>query len=290
MPRSWSLLRAAPLVLGWLATTHLAYGEDSKAACVATAEHMQQLREEHRLVQARAEAITCMREECPDIIRKDCADALQWLAGAMPSIVVRAKDARGSDRADVRVVVDKVQVRAQLDGAPIVIDPGVHTLRLEAPGATPWQQELVVAEGERNRMIEVVLASTPVTTAPVTPVTTPTPASGGVRIPPAAWVAGGVGVLGIAGFAYFGLRASSEIDSLRSSCAPYCTEDEISNVQSKRIAADVLLGVGLVGLGVATYLVIRHSNEPQPAAPRASVSFDAQAVAGGGMATARGRF
>jgi hypothetical protein len=278
-------LFAAALVV----TTRDANADDPKVTCIVAAEHVQQLRDEHKLLQARAEAATCIRDDCPEIIRKDCAEAILEIARAQPSISVRAKMA-GADRADVRVMIDGKQVATRLDGTPIKLDPGVHVLRLESAGTAPSEQQLIMIEGERSRIVDVVLEPSTAQSVPARSAPGADAASaGGRHIPAGAFVLGGVGVLGLVGFTYFGLSARSGIDDLRSSCAPYCTDAQIDEVQTKRIAADVSLGVGIVALGVAAYLVLR-SGEPAKRAATSSFAIDARSVAGGGVATAEGRF
>jgi hypothetical protein len=268
MPRACT--RSAVWLLGvaLVLSGRAAHADDPKVTCIAAAEHVQQLRDEHKLMQARAEAAKCVREECPDVIKRDCAEAILEIGRAQPSINIRPKMG-GTDRADVRVLVDGTQLTTRLDGTPIKLDPGVHVLRLEATGAAPLEQQLIMIEGERTRIIDVALEPASATTArgPLAVTSREEPTAPGARhVPAGAFVLGGVGVLGLVGFTYFGLSARSGIDDLRSSCAPYCTDEQISDVQTKRIAADVSLGIGIVALGIATWLVLRGGESPPRAA------------------------
>jgi len=99
-----------------------------------------------------------------------------------------------------------------------------------------------------------------------------------VRIPAAAWITGGVGLVGVGGFVFFGLKARSDIAYLTDTCAPNCTDEQISYANVKRFAADVSLGVGVIGLGLATYFIL--------SAPSRGVSVGY--AHGGGLATLSG--
>jgi hypothetical protein len=65
----------------------------------------------------------------------------------------------------------------------------------------------------------------------------------------------GLGVVGLGAFAYFGLNGHAEKQNLLTSCAPNCSDDQVSRVRFDYIAADASLAVGLISLGVAGYLL-----------------------------------
>jgi hypothetical protein len=110
----------------------------------------------------------------------------------------------------------------------------------------------------------------------------------GLRI--AGYVAGGVGLAGMALFAIAGLSAKSAYDKLESDCgnAPCTDEAHRSDIEGGRMmqtAANIGLATGFVGLGVgATLLVLGNRSSTDKPAPSASVS------ANGGMLTYGGRF
>jgi hypothetical protein len=251
-----------------------AHADGAVEACVAAAERVPALRDAHKLTLARTEALACARASCPAVVRKDCIEAVQEIKSAMPSIVVRARS-QGIDRDDARLLVDGAVVATRLDGTPITLDPGSHLLRVEAPNVEAVEQRFVVAEGEHNRLLELSLRP-----LESTPDARPGPPETSAAIPIAAWFAGGVGVVGVAGFTYFGLRALADIHTLKQTCAPYCSDDQIAPAQAKRLAADVSLGVGLIGFGIATWLFVRSAGR-QPAAGASALRVDVQPLAGG---------
>jgi hypothetical protein len=83
------------------------------------------------------------------------------------------------------------------------------------------------------------------------------PRSEPTSLRPYAYVAGGVGVLGIATFAIFGLMSNSAYSDLQSACHPGCPSDkhdEVSRGRTEQTVANVGLAAGLVGLAAGATL------------------------------------
>ena len=57
---------------------------------------------------------------------------------------------------------------------------------------------------------------------------------------------GGVGVVGVAGFAYFGLEAQSDLSHLRQTCAPFCASSDLSTVKHEALIADAPANLEIV--------------------------------------------
>ena len=106
----------------------------------------------------------------------------------------------------------------------------------------------------------------------------------------AGYVAGGVGIVGLALFAIAGLGAKSAYDKLEADCGrtPCTDEAHRSDIEGGRMmqtAANIGLATGLVGLGAgATLLVLGNQSSFEKRGPSATVS------ANGGMITYGGRF
>lgn len=261
-----------------------------KRACVDDFTAGQTLRGEHALRAAREKLVACAQEACPAPVRKDCSALLEAVDAALPSIVPRARDAAGRDLLDVSVRVDGAVVATRLDGHAIVLDPGSHTIRFERGGRAPEaaggsggtgdfaQVTVVLAEGEKLRVVDAVLPASSVPRRDSTPlVARPGP-------PAMAWVFGGVAVVGLSSFAYFGLKGRSEVLDLRASCAGSCDPADVDAARRKLLIADVSLGVTLLTGGLATWLFLRE----RPATTSAWV--DVVPMAGGGVAVLGGRF
>lgn len=221
-------------------------------ACADASEKGQLLKIKGKLRAARGEFLTCVNDTCPPLVRKDCAQFLVDLETATPTVVLGAREPNGGDLTDVRVLVDAQLIAEHLDGKAIPMDPGVHKFRFEAKGRVPVEQTVVVREGERNRVIAVTLPPEGGDTATVEK----------RGAPVGAWIAAGVGFVGLGAFAVLGLSARAEFNDLENRCGSRCTDDEVDPVRRKALFADIGLGVGLIGAGVATYLFIDHARKP----------------------------
>jgi hypothetical protein len=83
------------------------------------------------------------------------------------------------------------------------------------------------------------------------------PTSEPTSLRPYAYVAGGLGVAGVATFAIFGLMSNSVYSDLQSACHPGCPPDkrgEVSRGRMEQTVANIGLGAGLVGLAAGATL------------------------------------
>ena len=133
---------------------------DEKQQCMAASDQGQELRDDGNYRRAREAFGACARTACPPLLRRDCAHWLAELEDAWPSIIVAAKDGDGNDLVDVEVRLDGEVLVAKLDGRPLRVDPGEHVIHVEAEGRPPVEEHVVVRAGEKNRSVEVRLAST----------------------------------------------------------------------------------------------------------------------------------
>jgi len=271
-----------------------AWSADEKKACVDAAEVAQDLRSASKLLEAREKLIVCARDVCPKVVRKDCSQWLHEVEASTPTIVFRATKA-GSDVGAVKVFVDDALLVDHLDGTAVPVDPGQHAFRFELEGEPPATMSLLVREAEKNRAVDVTFGTTestpptpPPPAAPTSDVVTPSTSgasSGGV--PAGAIVLGVVGVAGIAGFAVLGLKGKSEIDDLRNSCAPGCNSSDVDAAKRKLLFADISLGVGVVALGAATWLLLSNHD----AAPKSgAITWNVGATPRGAFAGISGAF
>ena len=75
-------------------------------------------------------------------------------------------------------------------------------------------------------------------------------------IPTAAYVLGGVAVVGLATFGTLAFLGRSEQSELERSCSPRCSPDQVKPMKTKFLIADIGLAVFAVSLGGAGYLVL----------------------------------
>ena len=236
-----------------------------KTACADAANRGQMLRDEGRLKDARALLTRCAQPTCPSVVRTSCTEWLSDLDQHAPTIVLRAM-ADGQPITDVRVTSDEEPLASSLGDKPVAIDPGSHTLRFTYAGQEKAER-VVVKEREKNRVILVRFTSPAPEPPPVKegPAAQPLPA----KDPPAAdvesrpvptgvWVLGGVSLLALGSFAYFGYSARHELDVLRDTCAPTCAESDKDAAHQRAVVADVSLGVGAAALvGAAIWYFAR---------------------------------
>jgi hypothetical protein len=246
---------------------------DETARCIAAAEKGQDTRDHRRLAEAREQFVICSRDACPPAIRKDCAQWLSDVEARLPSVVLGARDAHGNDIASVHVTLDGRPFADRLAGASLNVNPGEHTFVFEQPGSEPASLRVIVREGEKNRLLSVTLAGTPperpIGPAPspeptIGPTRPPSPPPSGSRVP--AVVVGAGGLLLVSGSIALGIAARGDVADLRDRCAGHCAASDVESARRKLLFADIGLGVGVIALGVATYLWLAgHSASDAPA-------------------------
>jgi hypothetical protein len=288
-------LRARPAIRAFAASAALwtiASAEQARAdnthACIVASDDGQKLRDDRRLTLARERFLSCARETCPAPVRQACAQWQVDVEARMPSVVFAAQNSMGRDIVWARVSVDGTVVTESLNGAAVAVDPGPHTIRFEADGQVA-EQTIVAREGEKDRVVSVTFPAS-ASTATKSARGLPAPPSTSLRstsspessISTAAWIAGIAGIAALGGFAFFGLTGQADKNSLASSCASTstCASHEVSAARTKLIVADALLGVGVVALTAAAYLVI--TSRPLKSAPRSRSSHLGIVPASGG--------
>lgn len=271
----WVTLTTVASVLG--ASSARAADDD----CVASHSEAQARRKQGRLIAARERLLVCSEKTCPELIRGDCAEWLAAVEKEIPSIVVVAT-LDGRDVGDVHVFLDDVEVAEELEGKPIALDPGKHRLRVERDGSPPVEREVIAKLGQQNQAVPVELGA---------PSSGGRPGDSSADAPPnhtLAYVLGGVGLVGLGAFAFFGLQGKNEYDRLKEECSPRCDASRSDSVRRDLLIADISLGVGLVGLGAATYLFVTapSATKPRASAPPTRVSLSP--LSGGGFLAVSG--
>jgi hypothetical protein len=100
----------------------------------------------------------------------------------------------------------------------------------------------------------------------------------------------GVGAVGIGGFAFFALSGNKEKNDLDCAETKTCSDDDLDPVKKKYLYADISLAVGVVSLGVATYLLLSSPKKEAPPPEAARFKFDVAPTSRGGYATVSGSF
>jgi hypothetical protein len=261
--------------------------------CAVSYEQAQTLRRANKLRAARDRLLVCAQPTCPKFMVADCSQWLGEVERGLSSVVLSARDASGHDVTNVRVLFDGVALSDHLDGREVQVDPGVHTFRFELEHAPPIEQEYVVRQGERNRLINVQFAPdpAPATTAESSPalVSMGGGSAADAQAPQIRRLLGygleGLGAVGIGGFVYFALSGRADLDRLRKECAPNCAQSDVDAARGKLVIGDISLAVGLASAGIGTWLLLSSSS---PSAPAAQIGL--RPTPGGGTAELSGKF
>jgi hypothetical protein len=299
-------------LLLWTAAGH---GEPkatkSKRACTAIYKSAQERERAGKLREATQLLSTCT-SSCVPVQKKKCAARSTHIEAEIPSIVPSVTD---DARTDVQVRMDGELLTSRLDGRALPVDPGMHEFTFSTEMGVVATHQLSIERGQHGQPISVALHSsdkrvhkeTTATAQPKTTLTNPAltrplysdssegpPASSDARRrlgPPAlAFVTGGIGVVGLGTGLLLTIWARRDNSDLQASCAPNCRPASVDHVRKLYFAADVSLGVGAVGLGLASYLFLkpRYATENPPT--RAAYTVDVQSTPSGAFATVSGVF
>jgi hypothetical protein len=197
----------------------------TKERCVDANTKAQSLRRQGRFAEARDALRVCGAAACPSIVRDDCAERLDALDRAQPTMVLDVKDANGNDLTTVKLTVDGRVVADPLGGTPVALDPGEHSFLIESPGHAPLTRTFVLKEGEKGRREKILLAvpqSAPRSAVAEEPADRPAqvlPPAGGLGAQKTlALVVAGLGVASIATGAVLGFGASSAYRDQQRDC------------------------------------------------------------------------
>ncbi|WP_394844146.1 hypothetical protein LZC95_44720 [Pendulispora brunnea] len=201
-------------------------------------------------------------------------------------------------RAKSQVAIDGQPVQPSELDKPIALDPGTHAITASTQGKTAFETQVTLAERARTTVlvpnVEPKEASNgksaidvkaepqnpPPDGAPH-PMMTSAPESesnpgSGRKL--AGWITAGAGAAFLVGAAVTLVMRESDISSLEDTCPDgrcprNVNKDELQSqrdsAQTKGTVAAVLAGVGVIGLGVGTYLLLSAPSSNR--APQASV-------------------
>ncbi len=257
-----SRLARASIVSVVLAFAGVAFADDApdKQTCLKAYDQAQYAKRDKHFRAARTQALVCAQQACGAASAKDCGEWLRDIETAMPTIVLAVRNEKGEDLTHVAVSMDGEKLVDRLDGVAIPVDPGVHAFRFEAEGMPPHSESVTIQEGEKSRVLAVVVRSpqSSTTVAPTTPMTPTPPTETTTRgsIVPGV-IVGGAGLAFVAASIVVGVVAKNDLDRLRSSgCAPTCPSSDLDPIQLKAGISDVLLGVGVAGVGVGVLMIV----------------------------------
>jgi hypothetical protein len=260
---------------------------DVKEECINAAEKAQALRREKKLRGSREQLLLCVRDACPAFVQTDCVKWLGEVDQGMPTVVIRARDAAGHDAVDVKVSVDDQLFLPKLQGTSVPIDPGQHKFKYEFPSGQVIEETVLVAEGEKDRVLNVAPKGD---VAPPPPPGGTEPSTGGAG--PGPWILIGVGAASLVGFAIVETIAQVRYADYTDTCGKThsCDASNVSALGAAFGTGIALLGVGIVGVGVGvTWLLVGGKHAEKTPAP-STTALDVRPLPGGGMLTWAGRF
>lgn len=265
--RTAAALLVVALASSSLATGAAAAGPPGADACADTAERAQALRRRGRLLDARAALRECSRATCPRVVRDDCTTWEVQVDAAIPTLSVAVKDDAGQDVVDATIAIDGVPPASARAGLAVAEDPGEHVVRVERAGATA-ARTIVLHEGEKNRVVEVRLPVA-VPAGPPRGASEPAATSASSSPPPIVFVAGGVGIAALAGFAVLGVTGLDTYHALHDECGTTraCSSAEIDRNRAQLWIADGLGVLGVAALGAAAWLWIDAGSRRVGVAP-----------------------
>jgi hypothetical protein len=196
-----------------------------------------------------------------------------------------------------QVDVDARPLPIVMWGRPFPIDPGSHVVTAHAPGRVTFEVKVDVHPNADPQTItvpplaaalapEAAIAVQPVAPAPPEPPAAPHEDSGHGGRRTAGFVAGGVGVVGLGVGIGLALHAIALHSDSNHGCTPGCTATAVSDNNDARTFANVAnvgFGVGIVGLGVGTYLVVTSRSGSQAAKVAAAIPFVTVGPHGSGL-------
>jgi len=213
--------------------------------------------------------------------------ARQALEARVPKLVIK----RGKGAESAKIELDGVALGEAQIGEPFAVDPGPHTVVAKLTGDRQFEQSTNVKESETAE-VELVAPDFPApATAGASSSDLPNVADTSRGSPHSSalpWVVGGVGVAGLAGSGVFYLLRNGAKNDLDHGCHGNVCPESLKSKQSDgelfSTLSMVSLGVGVVGVGLATYLFISGSHHTENVATT-GVKWDA--AIGPGMGAVR---
>jgi hypothetical protein len=174
----------------------------------------------------------------------------------MPSIVVKVRGPDGADVSDVSVSMDGELLVSGLDGRAIDVDAGAHVFVFERAGSPRVEKKLLIAEGEKNRIVTIEL---------VGPSPPAEQRAEGRPVPWTVYALGGFGLAALGVGATFGTIGLAGRGDLARCAGAHCYDDR-DRVARQFLVADVSYAVGAVSLVAAAVLYFTRSPAQRPEA------------------------
>jgi hypothetical protein len=223
---------------------------DDKTVCIDSDSEGQELRLAGRWREAEARFQTCAHLACPSAVLEDCTARYDDIRTAMPTLLVAAQRADGTDTVDAALVIDGKVVARQLPTTAIEIDPGVHELRIEHEGWSAPPQRIVLREREKERKLAFRFDATNAHTLLA------------LRLA----IAGGLAFAVGATFVTIGVTQREDLLSKPCAATRTCDPGDVSAVDRDYWIGGVAAGIGLGVLGFGIWQLVSRGETSATAA------------------------
>jgi hypothetical protein len=242
----WLALTSAVLSVPWLARAEVS------EACISSYEKGQELRISGRYLEAKQTLLTCAQATCPALLQRDCTTWLSEIEAALPSVVFAVTNEGGDDLREVRVS-EQGQPLESDTGRALALDPGLHTLRIEAAGHQAVEQTLTIREAEKNRLVRVVLK-------PRDDIARAERTWFGLSVPTLAL--SGAALVSAGAFVGFAVHGKQEYDDLKKQCGSTCPESRTERGRRDYVIANVALAstLGFAAAAIWVYVAQRPAS------------------------------
>lgn len=270
-----SALTAAVMLASTMVTSPgLAEDEDpadasgvARQQCLAAHVDAQDLRRQSKFLEAQARLLVCSSAECPGIIIEDCVKWMGDLEALTPSMVFEVT-LDGKDAPDAVITVDGSPVDDKVGGYQV--NPGSHTVRVVLPSHEAATRTITLPAGQRMRLVSFNFESPPPAEAPKAPdmtttLTRPTPT--------VVYPFLGLGIAGLATSGVLTWLGKSEQNRLQDTCAPTCTDDQLSKMKRMYLIGDISAGAGAAALLTAGIIYLARPTVRE-SVPQVSIAID----------------
>ena len=202
----------------------------------------------------------------PEALRPDRVTLAEEHIARLTPRLTRVRLRLRAPVAGVRLRIEKDEYEQASWSIGVLIDPGEHTLVVLAPGKKPFTKKLAVPA--LPGFVDVDLP--PLEDAPPAPVAEQPPGEPAHPFRTAGFVVGGVGIAALGAGAVFGILTITKNEDAQRTCKDAtCTFDSDALGESHRqtdaalrfgTLSSVLLPLGVVGVGVGTYLFLHTSS------------------------------
>ncbi len=231
----------------------------SRTECLEAHRNAQELKQSSRFLEAQEHLSVCSAATCPGAIISDCGNWITELEQTTPSFIFQVR-VDGKEAQDATVTVDGKPVTDRAHA--FKVNPGKHSVRVELAPFEPREEDVVLPEGQRMRLIQVDFSSKPEAAAAAPAPVAPPPKEIVRPTPFIVYPLVGLGVVGLASFGTFALLGNSEKNKLEDGCEPRCSDDDMTKMKRWYTIGDVSAGIGAAALLGATIVYLaRPSRE-----------------------------